>query len=702
MSLRSLSVQSKLLLAFTLLTLLGIALVSATAYATARASLLTSIERQLVGLQRSKAGIVKTMLAATRNEVLTLSGSDDVSAMSRQLMEEYRKLADVKVTPEMKAAVREFYAREFEPALAARTRLAPQPGAFLPTTERGWYLHYHYIVNGGRPYGERRPLASSTDTSGYATALRAAQQRLGPAIERLGLQNVVLVDPVSLEVFFSEEQSTIFGTRLDDGPYSGSGVAALSRALRNSQDEDDYKLADFEAFRPALGAAKAFVASPVFDGPTRLAVMVVRFPIEPIADALSNRRGWELEGLGKTGEVYLVGPDQTMRVESRFLVEDKAAFLEALGTSRLTERSVEEVRRLGTTILTVPVKHEGVREGFNGHSGFARVEDYRGEPVFSAYGPVDLDSLRWVVVAEMDTSEALAPLRALGTRILGLGAGLALLASVLALGLASIMTRPIAALVEAAREVSAGNLETRVRVNAHDEFRALGEAFNDMVANLAASRAALDTQVQANERLLLSLLPASGAAQVRGGHDGPQSFADVTVAYAQLTGFEQLSRRLGEDQSMSLLSDVVAAFDEAAEHHGVEKVRTIGSSYLAASGLSVDRADHTARVVDFAREVVRIVRRFNAERGTSLSIEIAINAGPVVGGLVGRRKFIYDLWGDTVRLAREIDQQGAGAIVVTRTVYDRVRDAVPFGAPRTHEFSGVGPIELFPVAESAA
>ena len=107
-----------------------------------------------------------------------------------------------------------------------------------------------------------------------------------------------------------------------------------------------------------------------------------------------------------------------------------------------------------------------------------------------------------------------------------------------------------------------------------------------------------------------------------------------------------------------LLSDVVGGLDEAAEQQGVEKVRTIGASYLAASGLSLERPDHTARMVEFAREAVRIVRRFNAERQTNLRAEIRINAGPVIGGLIGRRKFIYDLWGDTVRLARRIESDG--------------------------------------------
>ena len=164
---------------------------------------------------------------------------------------------------------------------------------------------------------------------------------------------------------------------------------------------------------------------------------------------------------------------------------------------------------------------------------------------------------------------------------------------------------------------------------------------------------------------------------------------------------------------MALLSDVVAGCDEAAEHHGIEKVRTIGSSYLAVSGLSVERPDHTARLVDFAREVVRIVRRFNAERGVHLFAEIGINAGPVVGGLVGRRKFIYDLWGDTVKLAKGIESDGKTSILVTRACLrarSRPRRLRPgdycFGPGHGHRRTVRGPrrghqrmTELFPLLE---
>ena len=153
---------------------------------------------------------------------------------------------------------------------------------------------------------------------------------------------------------------------------------------------------------------------------------------------------------------------------------------------------------------------------------------------------------------------------------------------------------------------------------------------------------------------------------------------------------------------MALLSDIVEACDEAAEQHGVERVRTIGSSYLAVSGLSVERPDHTARMVQFASEVVRIVKRFNAERGVRLVAEIGINAGPVIAGLVGRRKFIYDLWGDTVKLARAIESNGKMSILVTRPVYDRVRDLVAFESATNADVRGMGPVELFALEDEAA
>ena len=699
---RSLSVQSKLIAAFVLLTLVAIGVVSSIGYVSARESLRAASERELMGLQRSKSALVQNILRSSRNEVMSLSASRATTDAARELSAAYRQLAREPVTAEMQAEVRRFYREEFRPALTKHSAIEPPEDSLLPTTPAGWYLHYHYVATGPKPYGPRRINRSATDGSAYGQAVARVSPELQGAVNRLEQGNITLVDPETLDVFFSLEQSSILGTNLVSGPYAASKMSRLVLSLRNSQNVDDYRVADFEPYYPALGDPLGFVGTPVFDGPRMIAIMVLRLPIGPISNALSGNQKWQAEGLGKTGEVYLLGPDQTMRTDSRFLIEDRAAFLAGLRRSRLTSRTVDTIEKLGTTILVVPVDDEAAMAALRGETGVMAIPGYRGIPALMAYGPVDLDSLRWGVVAKIDEAEAMEPLRDYAKRVLTWGVGLSLLATVMALLLAKVLTRPISALVRAAKQVSQGALDVRVEVIATDEYRELGEAFNEMVASLRTSRAALDRQVLENERLLVSLLPASGAAHVRDGNaEARQAFADVTVAYVNLVGFESLSPELGEDASMALLSDIVAACDEAAEQHGVEKVRTIGSSYLAVSGLSVERPDHTARMVDFAREVVRIVKRFNAERGVRLVAEIGINAGPVIGGLVGRRKFIYDLWGDTVKLARGIESDGKASILVTRAVYERVSDLVPFGSATRANVRGMGPIDLFSLLDEA-
>ena len=701
-SLRSISLQSKLLAAILALVLSAIAVVAWLGYTSARDSLRSSALAQVQSMQRAKSGAVSSALEAARNEVLALSAMPQVGAAASELLAAYRGLDGAALTAAERAAVTDFYAKEFIPAIDARLGVDSPDGAFLPKSAAGWYLQHRYIALGTRPYTGAADLVSAADDSAYGRALAKLRPELGETVRRLGFDSILFTDPETLDVFFSYKASTVLGTSLADGPYASSHLAEAARGLRRSQNIDDYKLSDFEFYRPAMGTPRAFISTPVFDGNRLVAIMSLRLPMDSIEKALYGTRDGKPGGLGRTDETYLVGPDLTMRTDSRFVREDAKAFVKDLRTSPLTTHTVDAVERLGTTVLTVKVDHDGTRAALDGESGVIETEDYRGAPVFAAYGPMDLDSLRWGVISEVDRAEALEPLAAYARRALAAAAALALLASLLAVWFASRIARPIEQLVEGARRISAGDLDTPVLLADAPEFRALGQAFNDMAGSLRGNRDRMQEQVRETERLLSSLLPGPGAAQVREGRqDEPQAFADVTVAFVNLIGLDApAAGGEAEGAALALLSDIVAAFDEAAEEHGVEKVRTIGSSYLAASGLSVERPDHTARMVSFAREVVRIVKRFNAERGLDIVAEIGINAGPVTGGLVGRRRFIYDLWGDTVRLARGIESDGKTSIQVTRAVRDRVRDEVAFGPSFRATVRGMGEVELWPVAES--
>ena len=152
-----------------------------------------------------------------------------------------------------------------------------------------------------------------------------------------------------------------------------------------------------------------------------------------------------------------------------------------------------------------------------------------------------------------------------------------------------------------------------------------------------------------------------------------------------------------EAKALSILGDLVTSFDEAAERYGIEKVKTIGGSYLAVCGLSVNRPDHARRIIQFAQEIGSIVAIFNREQTADLSLAVGINTGPVVGGVVGRRKFLYDLWGDTVTIAKRLAGSPGSAIRVTQPVRERLGEQFQFSGPVQIELPGKPSLQAWQV-----
>jgi class 3 adenylate cyclase len=381
------------------------------------------------------------------------------------------------------------------------------------------------------------------------------------------------------------------------------------------------------------------------------------------------------------------------------MYQDSDAFLNALRENGLSPNICDQIDRQGSTIGVLPVTTESVELALRGKSGIREVVDARGERVLSAYGPIELDSLRWAVLAEKDIDEAYAPIREFGRKVIIVASGMALLVSLLALACSSLLTRPLRLLTEGAKRLGAGDTGVRVNIKSKDEFGELGRVFNEMADSIKSQTSKLEDQVRENQELLLSILPASAVEQRKEGDErASRQFSDVSVLFAELIGLEEFSGGVGETKALSVLGDLIAAFDEAAEKHGIEKVKTIGGAYLAVCGLSVNRPDHVRRIIQFAQEITRIVSMFNREYRAELNILVGINSGPVVGGVVGRRKFLYDLWGDTVTIAKKLAAGSVDSqIRVTSNVRERLGDQVSFEGPFRIEVSGKPTIDAWRV-----
>jgi len=185
-----------------------------------------------------------------------------------------------------------------------------------------------------------------------------------------------------------------------------------------------------------------------------------------------------------------------------------------------------------------------------------------------------------------------------------------------------------------------------------------------------------------SERLLLNVLPHSIAERLKGRPEVTadsfseviaDSYAEVTVLFADIVEFTKFSERVSAEVLVDVLNDIFTSFDSIADNRGLEKIKTIGDSYMAAAGLPVRTADHAIRAAHMALDMNEALGRFNEHSGYELKVRIGIDTGAVVAGVIGRRKFFYDLWGDVVNTASRMESHGvAGRIQVTDAMRQRL------------------------------
>ena len=206
------------------------------------------------------------------------------------------------------------------------------------------------------------------------------------------------------------------------------------------------------------------------------------------------------------------------------------------------------------------------------------------------------------------------------------------------------------------------------------------------------TRAALVREQARSERLLLNILPAPIAEQLRAGATSiAESHTDVSVLFADIVGFTPLGEALGAQELVNLLNEVFVVFDDLAAAAGVEKIKTIGDAYMVVGGLPTPRADHLDAVLNLAIAMCEAISHMRTPSGEPLQLRIGIDAGPVVAGVIGTRKFSYDVWGDTVNTASRMESHGVlGRIHVTERVARAASPRFEFEPPQTVAVKGKG------------
>jgi len=204
----------------------------------------------------------------------------------------------------------------------------------------------------------------------------------------------------------------------------------------------------------------------------------------------------------------------------------------------------------------------------------------------------------------------------------------------------------------------------RARVTSALEKKRLRDLDRLRFAQLQAEKELVELEKEKSEKLLLNILPGAIAGRLKSGEKTiANGHATVSVMFADLCGFTALSRKTNPANLVEMLNSIFTAFDLIVEKHGVEKIKTIGDCYMMVGGLPTHRDDHAQVVADAALEMVAALEHLNQVNGTDLKMRVGIHTGPVVAGVIGKIKFTYDLWGDTVNVASRMESSGLPGMV---------------------------------------
>ncbi len=373
----------------------------------AEQQILQTSEERLISSRDQTAQQIESYLATVRAQAATLSlNPTTVDAMARFDESFNATAANNQISQSLSAYYHSQFAsryREINPDTTLNdTALLEKLSPLARHFQR------NYIADNPNPLGSKDQLDSDGSSSAYDSVHRRFHYVFRDYIEHFGYYDIFLVDVARGQVVYSAFKELDYATSLKTGPYADSGLADAYRGAMGLTDSKASYLTDFETYLPCYDAQAAFVSSQIEQDGNVIGVLIMQLPLDIIDNLMTHDRAWQEAGFGASDETYLVGADKLMRSNSRFLLEDKAGYLATMKSIGTSSETVSRMDMLNTSIGLQSVTSQAATNALNGMSGYAIVKDYRGIDVLSAYKPLSIDELDWVILSEIDYSEALS------------------------------------------------------------------------------------------------------------------------------------------------------------------------------------------------------------------------------------------------------------------------------------------------------
>jgi len=592
---------------------------------------------RLVAMREEKAEAIQIYIDSLDKLMHTLARSQSITGATRLMAREFETSftrAQTFETPHNQAGLADYFSAEF--GRVYREKNGAKSSSFgedlyqqLDDTAR--FYQSRYIADNTYPLGEKDKLENVEEMSlvpnGYDSLHTLYHRELRYIQQEYGFYDLFLIDNDG-RVIYSVYKETDYATSLATGPFSDSGLAT---AWRRSQGAEAgaITMTDFEPYTPSYEAPASFLSTPVFDDATQIGTLVVQLPVALFTEILTSNQSWQEVGMGDTGQVYLVGPDKTVRTETRLFLQDTDQFEQEIRAyGKNSDDQITQILNRGSTVGLLRLHESSVDLALAGESGVEEANNYIGRPSLMAFAPFEIEGMRWAIIAEITTEEAYLALADVQRSMLIVAVSVLLImifvCILFGLYMSSKLINPIKGLVVALNDIAQGEGDLTVQLDSakrNDEIGELSTAFNTFVSKIRAvvSDVAVSATQLAGVSNEFARATEEGRAHISRQREMAQSIASAVTEFA--ASIDEVARTSNETLvTMNQANDVSQTGSGLALKSRNEIERLSEGTRQSSEAIS-----QLSNEIDQIKEVLNVINGI-AEQTSLLALNAAIEA----------------------------------------------------------------------------